>query len=134
MKTEMRRTVREELLRSFAWFGLALVGWQVIIDEVAWLEQSLLTVFGLPVLTWAVLTAGMIGTRVVSGRELQHSESLSRFLFGAIILGVPSMVYLIVVEDYSPLLIITAEIVITAASIAWFWYAGVFESSGKLTG
>lgn len=66
MTPEMRRIVREKLWKSIAWFGLALVGWQLLIDELAWLEQGLLTVFGLPVLTWAVLTAGTIGTRIVS--------------------------------------------------------------------
>lgn len=133
MNPETRRIVREELWRSIAWAGLGIVGWPTLVTEVAWLEQNLFTVFGLPVITWAVLTAGMIGTRIVSGRGLQYSESLFGLLFGAIGLGVPGAVYLIVFEDYSPLLVITAEVVITAASVAWFWHVGVFESSSELT-
>jgi hypothetical protein len=71
MNPEQERIVREELWRSIAWIGLGIVGWPTLVTEVVWLDQSLFTVFALPVITWAVLTAGMIGVRTVTGAELQ---------------------------------------------------------------
>ena len=68
MTPQRRQLVREELLRSIAWFGLAIVGWPLAISAVQWLDATPSTVFGLPVLTWASLTAGVIGYRLLSGR------------------------------------------------------------------
>ncbi|MEF8820899.1 MAG: hypothetical protein V5A52_01360 [Halovenus sp.] len=100
MDPEQRRIVREELWRSVVWFGLGLVCWPVLVDRVARLEQDLFTVFGLPVVTWAVLTGGMIGIRTVSRAELQYQLTLSGFLLWGVILGVPGAVYLVAVESY----------------------------------
>ena len=134
MNLEQRRIVREELWRSVVWFGLGLVGWPVLVDEVAWLEQSLFTVFALPVVTWAVLTAGMVGIRTVSGAELQYQLPFSGFLLWWVILGVPSAVYFVAVEGYTPLLVIAGEVGIAAATVAWCLYAGVFDLSAEPTG
>jgi hypothetical protein len=134
MNLEHRRIVREELWRSVVWFGLGLVGWPILVDELAWLEQNLFTVFGLPVVTWAVLTAGMVGIRAVSGAELQYQFGLTEFLFSALILGVLGAVYLIAFEGYSPLLVIVGEAGIAVGTVAWYWYAGVFDSSAEPTG
>ncbi|WP_139171071.1 hypothetical protein [Halorientalis regularis] len=134
MNREIPRIVREELWRSIAWFGLALVGWPILVDELAWLEQNLFTVFGLPVVTCAVLTAGMIGIRTVSGAELQYPLSSSGVLLWGAILGVLTGVYLIAVEGYSPLLVVTGEVAAAAATVAWYWYAGVFDSSTEPAG
>ena len=134
MSTEIPRIVREELWRSIAWFGLALVGWPILVDGLAWLEQNLFTVFGLPVVTWGVLTVGMIGIRTVSGAELQYPLSSSGVLLWGAILGVLTAVYLIAVEGYSPLLVVTGEVAVAAATVAWCWYAGVFDSSTELAG
>jgi hypothetical protein len=134
MSTEIPRIVREELWRSIAWFGLALVGWPILVDELGWLEQNLLTVFGLPVVTWAVLTAGTIGIRTVSGAELQYPLSSSGVLLWGATLGVLTAVYLIAVEGYSPLLVVTGEIAVAAATVAWYRYAGVFDSSTEPAG
>ena len=134
MNLEQRRIVREELWRSIVWIGLGIVGWPTLVTEVAWLEQNLFTVFGLPVVTWAVLTAGMIGIRTITGAELQYTAvSLSGFLFGATILGGIGAVYLIAVEGYNPLVVIAGEVAVGAATAVWYWHAGVFDSTAEPT-
>jgi len=84
MNAEVRHVVREELLRSIAWFGLAIVGWPIFIDEVAWVESTVLTVFGLPLLTWGILTAGTVGIRLITARELQV-QTLSGWVVSSVL-------------------------------------------------
>lgn len=134
MDLEQRRIVREELWRSIVWIGLGIVGWPTLVTEVAWLEQNLFTVFGLPVVTWAVLTAGMIGIRTITDAELQYNTlRLSGFLLGAVILGGIGAVYLVAVEGYNPLVVIAGEVAVGAVTLVWYWYAGVFDSSAEPT-
>jgi|APHM01.1.fsa_nt_gi hypothetical protein len=132
---EQERIVREELWRSIAWACLGIVGWTTLVREVAWVEQNLFTVFGGAVITWAVLTAGMIGIRTVTGSELQVQTlaGLSIFLLGGFILGGVGVAYLVLAEGYSPLLVSTGYIVAGAATIVWYWYAGVFDSVTETT-
>ena len=61
MSDELRRILHEELWRSVAWAGLGLVGWAWILTSTGQLDATVWTVVGLPVLTWATLTAGMVG-------------------------------------------------------------------------
>ncbi|WP_246989007.1 hypothetical protein [Halorientalis marina] len=124
MKSQRRRIIREELLRSIAWIGLGLVGWPIVISEVAWVEPSVLTVFGLPVLTWALLTAGMIGARTVTSTELQVQTpaGLSMSLALGIMLGGVGAVYLVAAGGYSALWITVAYVVVTIAAVGWYWY------------
>lgn len=67
---ERRRIVSEELWRSVVWAGMALFGWSIIITSSPQLDANAVTVVGLPLLTWALLTGTMIGLRVWTGREL----------------------------------------------------------------
>ncbi len=133
MTPEHRRIVREELWRSVAWAGLALVGWATLVTEVAWLEANPFTVFGLPVITWAVLTAGMIGIRTVTGSEFQlDTHSLPVFLFEAVVLGGLGAVYLVAAEGYSPLPVTVGSVAVFGVTAVWYWYTGVFDSSAEL--
>ncbi len=50
MSAKSRHIINEELWRSVVWAGLGLVGWAILISEFAWLDGTLLTVFGLPIL------------------------------------------------------------------------------------
>jgi hypothetical protein len=124
MNSQRRRIIREELLRSIAWIGLGLVGWPIVISEVAWVEPTVLTVFGLPVLTWALLTAGMIGVRTVTSKELQVQTptGLSMSLALGIMLGGVGAVYLVAAGGYSALWITVAYVVVTIAAVGWYWY------------
>jgi hypothetical protein len=132
---QQRRIVREELWRSIAWAGLGIVGWPTLVTEVAWLEPTLFTVFGLPVVTWAVLTAGMIGIRTATGAELQrHTFSLPTFLLESAILGGIGAVYLVTARGYSPLLVMTGYVAVGAAAVVWYRYMGLFDSSAEPTG
>jgi hypothetical protein len=135
MDPEQRRIVREELWRSIAWAGLGIVGWPTIAAEVAWVDQNLFTVFGLPVITWAVLTAGMIGVRTVTGAELQrHTISLPSFLLEGALLGGIGAVYLVTAGGYSPLLVATGYVAVGTATVVWYWCAGLFDSEAEPAG
>ncbi|ERG88385.1 MAG: hypothetical protein J07HX5_00530 [halophilic archaeon J07HX5] len=133
MNTEKSRIVREELWRSVVWLLLGFVGWSILIDEVAWLDPNLFTALGLPAVTWAVLTAGMIGIRTVSGAELQSQVSASKFVLSSVVLIILTAAYLIRIQGYSPLLVIGGEITATTAAGVWYWYTGVFDQSTKQT-
>jgi hypothetical protein len=108
-----------------------MVGWPMLVSEVGWLEPSLLTVVVLPVLTWAVLTAGMIGIRVVTSAELQvqSASGLVWSLVGGIALGGAVSVYFVVVEGWDVLWVSTAYVGVTVGTVLWYWRAGVFEST-----
>ena len=126
MKPQRRRIIREELLRSIAWVGLGIVGWPLVISEVAWLDATVLTVFGLPALTWALLTTGMIAIRVTTSTELQVQTpiGLSIGLLFGIMLGGVAAVYLATAGGYSALWVITAYVAVTGTTIIWYWFTG----------
>jgi|APHM01.1.fsa_nt_gi hypothetical protein len=135
MNLEQERIVREELWRSIVWAGLGIVGWPTVVAEVAWVDQNLFTVFGLPVIMWAVLTAGMIGFRTVTDAELQRDMiSLPAYFVEAAILGGIGAVYLVTAGGYSPLLVATGYVSVGAATVVWYRYAGVFNSTTETTG
>lgn len=135
MDLEQKRIVREELWRSIGWAGLGIVGWPALVTEVAWLEQNLFTVFGLPVVTWAVLTGVMIGIRTVTNAELQVQPPTGvsvSFLLGFLLGGVGA-VYLVFAGGYSILLVsagyLFAHVAVGAATVVWYWYAGVLDKT-----
>lgn len=135
MKPHQRRVIREELLRSIAWIGLGIVGWPLVISEVAWLDATALTVFGLPVLTWALLTTSAIGIRVATSAELkvQTPAGLSMsFLFGIMFGGVGA-VYLVTAGGYSALWVTVAYVAVTVGSILWHWVVNSGDSDSKMT-
>lgn len=127
MNRELRRLVGEELLRSIVWAGLGMVGWPILVSELAWLEPSVLTVFVLPVLTWAVLTAGAIGIRLGTGADfqVQTPTGLSYSLLAGVVCGGLAAVYLAGVEGYSPLGVATAYVAVTAGTLLWMMRPGV---------
>jgi hypothetical protein len=135
MNSQRRRIIREELLRSIAWIGLGLVGWPIVISEVAWVEPTVLTVFGLPVLTWALLTAGMIGVRTVTSTELQVQTptGLSMSLALGIMLGGVGAVSLVAAGGYSALWITVTYVVVTIAAVGWYWYLRLPELPSETT-
>ncbi|OLZ39210.1 hypothetical protein A6E15_17535 [Natrinema saccharevitans] len=126
MKPQLRRIIREELLRSIAWIGLGIVGWPIVISEVAWLDTTALTVFGLPALTWALLTTGAIAVRVATSTELQVQTpvGLSISLLFGIVLGGVGAVYLVTAGGYSALWIIAAYVAVTGITVLWYWFVG----------
>jgi hypothetical protein len=126
MKSQQRRIIREELLRSIAWIGLAIVGWPLVISEKAWLDATALTVFGLPAITWALLTTGAIALRLVTSTELQVQTpvGLSISLLFGIMLGGVGAVYLATAGGYSALWISAAYVAVTGVTVFWYWFAG----------
>ncbi|WP_121821079.1 hypothetical protein [Halostella salina] len=126
MKSQRRRIIREELLRSIAWIGLAIVGWPLVISEITWLDATALTVFGLPALTWALLTTGAIAVRLATSTELQVQTpvGLSISLLLGIMLGGVGAVYLATAGGYSALWISAAYVAVTGITVFWYWFAG----------
>lgn len=124
MKPQRRHIIREELLRSIAWIGLGIVGWPIVIAEVAWLDTTALTVLGLPVLTWAVLTMGVIGARTATSEELQIQTpaGLSISLLLGIMLGGIGAVYLVTAGGYPVLWITAAYVAVTGVAVLWYWF------------
>jgi FtsH-binding integral membrane protein len=133
MDSQRRRIIREELLRSIAWIGLGIVGWPILISEVAWVDATALTVFGLPVLTWALLTAGIIGVRAATAAELrvQSPAGVSVSLLLGVLGGGVGAVYLVAVGAYPPLWIAVAYIAVTVGVVCWYWYTGLPESTSE---
>lgn len=124
MEANTTSIIKEELLRSIVWAGLGLAGWGLLISNSSMLEATVLNVLGLPVLTWAVLTIGMIGARLVTGMDLQvqSMEGLSVGVILGILASGFAALYFIVVEGYSPLLVGGSYIAITIATILWVRY------------
>jgi hypothetical protein len=135
MNLQRRRIIREELLRSIAWIGLGIVGWPIVISEVAWVEPTVLTVFGLPVITWALLTASMIGVRTVTSTELQVQTptGLSMSLALGIMLGGVGAVSLVTAGGYSALWITVAYVSVTTAAVGWYWYLRLPDLTSETT-
>lgn len=130
MNTRLERIVREELWRSIVWIGLGLIGWATLVDGTAWLDASVLTAFGLPVLTWAVLTAGLVGVRYVTRAELQAQRqrySRLNLLFWVVVEALTG-VYLVVVDGYPALWVSVAFVTIITGTIGWHWYVRESDS------
>jgi len=118
----VRQIFREEFLRSIAWAGLGLFGWAIVISSSDQLPAIVWTAVGLPILTWASLTVGMIGIRLVTGNDLQvqSTEGLHIMSLGGVILGGFWAVFLIFVLDRSPLLTSTLYLFVTIAYFVFY--------------
>jgi hypothetical protein len=133
MDRETRRVVTEELLRSIVWAGIGLFGWGILASGTALLEANVFTLLSVPFLTWAILTALMIGVRLTTGTELQvQSEAgLSLFVALGVLVGGVASLFLVAVMGYSALMIGSLYVVITVATVLWTWYKvfPTFESN-----
>jgi hypothetical protein len=135
MNPQRQQIIREELLRSIVWIGLGIVGWPLVISEVSWLDATALTVFGLPVLTWAGLTTGMIAVRVATATELQVQTptGISISLLLGIMLGGVGAVYLATAGGYSALWVTAAYVTATGSTVLWYWFAGSDATETTMT-
>lgn len=123
MSNKLRRILREELWRSVAWAGLGLVGWAWIITSTGRLDATIWTAVGLPVLTWATLTVGMVGLRLITGSELQvqTKEGLHIVLLEGIIVTGFFVVYLVAVEGWSPFFTVGGYLALTGLYALYYW-------------
>ena len=123
MSNGLRRILREELWRSVVWAGLGLVGWGWIISSTGQIDATVWTVVGLPVLTWATLTIGMIGLRLITGSDLQvrTKEGLHIVLLEGIIVTGFLVVYLVAVAGWSPLLTVGGYLIFTGLYVLYYW-------------
>jgi len=131
-----REIVREELLRSIAWFGLGIVGWPIVVTEVAWLEASALTVLGLPLVTWAVLTTTAIALRSTtdSVAQVRTQTGLSVSLVVGIMLGGVGAVSLVTAAGYPALWTTVAYVAMTGGAVLWYWFANPRADAAEVAG
>lgn len=118
----VRSILREELLRSIAWAGLGLFGWAILVTSSAQLTATLWTVVGLPILTWATLTTGMVGFRLLFGDEfrIQSTEGLHVVSLSGIVMGGFWAAFLIVVLNWPGLLILGVYISLTIGYTVYY--------------
>ena len=119
---QVHEILREELLRSIGWAGLGLFGWAILVSSSSQLPAAVWTVLGLPILTWASLTVGMIGIRLITGNDLQIQsiEGLHIISVGGVVFGGFWAVFLIFVLDWPPLLTSGLYLFITAAYFVYY--------------
>ncbi|WP_394741493.1 hypothetical protein [Natronococcus roseus] len=124
MDATTKRILKEELWRSVVWAGLGLIGWLTIINGSAQLEAIPITVVGLPVLTWAGLTIGMILLRLGTGMELQaHSEDgLMLWVVLGIITGAFAAVYSVFALGYSATVVGPLYLAMSVGTVLWIRY------------
>ncbi|ELZ27704.1 hypothetical protein C475_07280 [Halosimplex carlsbadense 2-9-1] len=96
-----KQIVGEELWRSVVWSAIGLLGWSLIISSTDRLDASAITVLGLPVATWSVLTLSMIGIRLATGMELKVETESGRYLmwFVGLVVGAFVVLWLILVQS-----------------------------------
>jgi len=89
------------------------------------MDATALTVFGLPVLTWAVLTTAAIGVRPVTDGELllRTPGGLSASLALGIVLGGAGAVYLVTAGGYPVLWTTAAYVALTGVTVLWYRFA-----------
>ncbi|MEF8782175.1 MAG: hypothetical protein V5A39_14195 [Haloarculaceae archaeon] len=129
MNQETRRILTAELWRSVAWAGFALVSWAFLVGESARLEATLLNTLGLPFLTWAFLTVGIVGFRLRTDRTLsvRSKEGMSVLVALGVIVAGFGAVFAVTVLGRS-LLVVGALYLATAGGTAlWLRYT-VFRS------
>ena len=121
-RSQVRRILSEELWRSVGWAGLGLVGWSIIISTSGQLEATAWTVLGLPILTWASLTVGMIGFRLTTGHELQvqTKEGLHVVVLAGYLFAVFWAIFLILALDYSPVVIVGLYLLLGGAYLIYY--------------
>ncbi|QSG02785.1 hypothetical protein [Natranaeroarchaeum sulfidigenes] len=120
--SRVRLILREELLRSIGWAAFGFFGWAILISLSEQLPATVGTAIGLPLLTWASLTVGMIGIRLTTGSDLQvqSTEGLHVMLLGGVVFGGFCAGLLIFVIDWSPLLIGGLYLFITGIFIVYY--------------
>ncbi|WP_049930240.1 hypothetical protein [Halosimplex carlsbadense] len=101
MNVGPKQIVGEELWRSVVWSAIGLLGWSLIISSTDRLDASAITVLGLPVATWSVLTLSMIGIRLATGMELKVETESGRYLmwFVGLVVGAFVVLWLILVQS-----------------------------------
>lgn len=121
-RPQIRHVLREEFWRSIAWAALSLSGWAIIISSTDQLAANAWTVVGLPILTWASLTVGMIGFRLATGSTLriQTKEGLHVVTLGGVVIGGFWTVFLIFVPGWSPLFTITVYVLVIGLYLVYY--------------
>ena len=118
----VRLILRQELLRSIAWAALGLVGWAILISGSDRLPATVWTVLGLPVLTWASLTLGLVGIRLLTDTDLQvkSREGLHVIALGGVVLGGFWAGFLIFVLGWPPLAVGAVSVAVTIVSLVGY--------------
>lgn len=113
----------EELLRGVVWYGGSLLGWAFILSESTVLPSTPGTVLGLPTVTALGLVLMMVAIRRTSGLDLKVQTEGGQLLIlitGAIVGGF-LVLYLVLVDRWSPMLVVTYVLAIIGGLVVWRW-------------
>lgn len=113
--------VGEEFMRGVAWYGMSLFGWAFILSTSSTLPATSATALGLPAGTALVICLAMVGIRSGTGLELKvqtEGGQLLAVITGAIVGGF-LVLYAILVQDQTPLLVILYGIAVLVGVFIW---------------
>jgi hypothetical protein len=118
------RVLGEELLRGVVWYGGSLLGWAFILSSSTVLLATPVTVLGLPALTALGLSLMMVGIRMATGLDLKVQTEGGQLLVvvtGAIVGGFV-VVYVVLVEEQSPLIALVYVLATVGGLLVWRWH------------
>lgn len=118
------RVMGEELMRGIVWYGGSLLGWAIILSSSSVLPTTPWTVLGLPAATALGLSLVMLGVRRATGLDLKvQSEGgqLLTAITGAIVGGF-IVLYVVLVEEQSPLLVLVYVLATVSGLLIWRWH------------
>lgn len=114
----------EELMRGVVWYGGSLLGWSFILSSSTVLSSTPITVLGLPALTALGLSLAMVGIRRGTGLDLKIQTEGGQLLVaitGAIVGGF-FVLYVVLVEGQSPLLVLVYVLATVSGLVIWRWH------------
>lgn len=114
----------EELMRGVVWYGGSLLGWALILTESTVLPATPVTALGLPAVTALGLSLVMVGLRRATGYDLKVQTEGGQLLvaFTGAIVGGFIVLYAILVEGQSPLLVVVYVLATAGGLVIWRWH------------
>lgn len=111
----------EELMRGVVWYGGSLLGWAFILSSTTVLPSIWFTLLGLPAITALGLTLVMVGIRRTTGLDLKVQTEGGQLLMAitGAILGGFIVLYTVLVEGWSPLLVLLYVLATVGGFAVW---------------
>ncbi|MFB6084424.1 MAG: hypothetical protein ABEJ94_09285 [Halorientalis sp.] len=114
--------VGEELMRGVAWYGMSIFGWAFVLSSDTPVPATPATVLGLPAGTALAICLATIGVRHSTGLDLKVQTAggqLLSVITGAIVGGF-LVLYTILVQGQSPLLVVLYVIAVLVGVFIWW--------------
>lgn len=127
MNTYVGQILREEAWRSVVWFGIALLGWAIIVSGSETVDATAGTVLGLPLLTALLAASVLVGIRLATGRELKATGDGAYLAWAlATFTGSLAGIYYVLVLEGTPLV---AVAILVAAALGLYVLSTAVERS-----